>query len=409
MTPVLTVSEVTQIIKNLFDSSEVLRHVYVKGEISNFKHHISGHMYFTLKDERAQIRCIMFKSKNVLLPFYPENGMKVIALGQISVFEKTGEYQLYVEDLEPDGIGALHMAFEKLKAKLEKEGLFDAARKREIPFLPRKIGLITSLTGAAIRDLLTVIKRRFPNVDIVIAPVLVQGREAADEICAALRDMNCFKDIDVIIVGRGGGSIEELWAFNEEKVARAIFHSKIPVISAVGHETDFTIADFVADKRAPTPSAAGEMVVPEKSRLQNDIVRLRARLINAAVGFVNIKRQQLEYARRSAVFTSPGNLIVNFRLTLDMLSKRLLKETKILIDSRRLLFKNHIGKLQALNPLSILERGYSICQIAGTDKIVTKIQDVADRDMVRVLLSDGNLICEVKGSEKRGAKRGIQI
>ena len=265
MKPIFTVSEVNSIIKNLLDGNEVLRQVYVRGEISNFKYHnMSGHMYFTLKDEMSQIRCVMFKSSNMLLPFMPENGMKVIAFGFVSVFARDGQYQLYVEDLEPDGIGALHIAFEKLKMRLEQEGLFAQERKRPLPFLPRKIGLVTSPTGAAIRDLLTVIRRRFPNVNIVIAPVLVQGKGAADDICSAISLLNSLNDIDVIIVGRGGGSIEELWAFNEEKVARAISNSKIPVISAVGHETDYTIADFVADKRAPTPSAAGEIVVPEK-------------------------------------------------------------------------------------------------------------------------------------------------
>lgn len=217
MNPVLTVTEVTNIIKNLFETNEILRRVYIKGEITNFKHHGSGHMYFTLKDERSQIRCVMFKSSNVLLPFIPEDGMRIIAFGFISVFAKNGLYQLYVEDLEPDGIGALHIAFEKLKAKLEKEGLFGFERKQPIPFLPKKIGLVTSLTGAAIRDFLTVIKRRFYNVDIVIAPVLAQGNRAADEICSAIFNLNKLKNIDVIIVGRGGGSLEELWTFNEEK------------------------------------------------------------------------------------------------------------------------------------------------------------------------------------------------
>ena len=238
--------------------------VYIKGEISNFKHHLSGHMYFTLKDDRAQIRCIMFKNYNMLLPFLPENGMKVLVLGYISVFIKAGQYQVYVEEIQPDGLGALHLALEKLKIKLEKEGLFGQENKKEIPFYLKKIGLVTSLTGAAVRDILTVIKRRFGNVNIIITPVRVQGRGAAEEICNGISDLNRIKDIDVIIVSRGGGSIEELWSFNEEKVARAIFNSNIPVISAVGHETDYTIADFVSDKRAPTPSAAAEMVIPEK-------------------------------------------------------------------------------------------------------------------------------------------------
>ena len=247
MKPILTVTEITNIIKNIFDSSELLRNVYIRGEVSNFKHHFSGHMYFTLKDESTQIRCVMFRKNNMLLPFMPENGMKIIAFGFISIYANNGQYQLYVEDIEPDGIGALHVAFENLKERLEREGLFEQSRKQPIPFLPKKIGLITSLSGAAIKDFLTVIKRRFYNVDIIIAPVSVQGKGAADEICSAICNLNNLGNVDVIIVGRGG-FYRGIMDFNEEKVARAIADSKIPVISAVGHETDYTIADFVADK-----------------------------------------------------------------------------------------------------------------------------------------------------------------
>ena len=326
MKPIFTVSEVNSIIKNLLDGNEVLRQVYVRGEISNFKYHnMSGHMYFTLKDEMSQIRCVMFKSSNMLLPFMPENGMKVIAFGFVSVFARDGQYQLYVADLEPDGIGALHIAFEKLKMRLEQEGLFAQERKRPLPFLPRKIGLVTSPTGAAIRDLLTVIRRRFPNVNIVIAPVLVQGKGAADDICSAISLLNSLNDIDVIIVGRGGGSIEELWAFNEEKVARAISNSKIPVISAVGHETDYTIADFVADKRAPTPSAAGEIVVPEKRILKNELRLISLRLVNGFYNYIGEKRQKLEYLKAAPVFRRPQTYIINCRQELDELLRSLMK------------------------------------------------------------------------------------
>lgn len=406
MKPVFSVSEVTQIIKNLLEGSDLLQQVYIKGEISNFKHHISGHMYFTLKDEKSQIRCIMFRSSNILLHFNPENGMKVTAFGRISVFDKTGEYQLYIEDMEPDGIGALHIAFEKLKAKLEKEGLFDTARKRQIPFLPRKIGLVTSLTGAAVRDLLTVIKRRYPNVNIVIAPVLVQGKEAAGQICSALYDLNNLGGIEVIIVGRGGGSIEELWAFNEEIVARAIYSSKIPVISAVGHETDVTMADLVADKRAPTPSAAGEMVVPEKTILKNEIRQLKNRLITASVGNINLKRQRLEYIRRSATFTKARNMVSFYRLELDQQLRSLFKNINIQLDGKKLIFKSQISKLQALSPLSVLQRGYSICQSSKDQKIIRKVEDVSIGDMVFVVLSDGKLLCMVKDARKKVMENG---
>lgn len=408
MKPIFTVSEVTRIIKNLLESSEFLRQVFIRGEISNFKHHISGHMYFTLKDEKAQIRCVMFKSSSMLLSFIPENGMKVIAFGHIGVFDKSGEYQLYVDDLEPDGIGALHVAFERLKTKLEKEGLFDEARKKKLPFIPQKIGLVTSISGAAIRDLLTVIRRRFPNVNIIIAPVLVQGKEAACEISSAIENLNRLEDIDVIIVGRGGGSIEELWAFNEEKVARAIYNSKIPVISAVGHETDFTIADFVADKRAPTPSAAGELVVPEKRLLKEKIENLKSRLINAIVGNISIKRQRLEYIKKSGAFNRSKNTVLNYRLELDQQIKRLLKAMKRHMESKKLTFKTLGTRLNALSPLSILERGYSICQKPEDGRIIKKISDVKILDYVWTVLTDGMLLCRVEDiKEKGGNHEGI--
>ncbi len=402
MKPVLTVSEITNIIKYLFDTNEILRHVYIRGEISNFKHHISGHMYFTLKDEKSQIRCVMFRNSNILLPFIPENGMRVVAFGFISIFAKSGEYQLYVEDLQPDGIGALHIAFEKLKERLAKEGLFELQRKQPIPFLPKKIGIITSLTGAAIRDLLTVIKRRFPNVDIIIAPVLVQGRDAAEEICSAILELNRLKDIDVIIVGRGGGSIEELWAFNEEKVARAIANSPIPVISAVGHETDYTISDFVADKRAPTPSAAGEIAVPEKRVLQNEIRYISLRLINGILGYIGARRQKLEYLKRAPIFKRPETYIINCSLIMDQLSKRLQKDIDFYISKKKSILNHYIARLEALNPLSILKRGYSICMSPDGNKIIKRPKDVKKGDSVIVLLSGGRLLCSVEDSKGKG-------
>lgn len=396
MKPIFTVSEVTTIIKSLFDSNEILRQVYIRGEISNFKHHISGHMYFTLKDEKSQIRCVMFRDANRLLPFTPENGMRVIVLGFISVFAKNGEYQLYAEDLQPDGIGALHIAFEKLKDKLDREGLFSAERKRTIPFLPKKIGIVTSPTGAAIKDLLTVIKRRFTNVDIVIAPTLVQGTGAADEICAAIDELNKLGDIDVIIVGRGGGSIEELWAFNEEKVARAIASSGIPVISAVGHETDYTISDFVADKRAPTPSAAGEMVVPAKAVLKNEIRHLNLRLFNAIARYIGTERQKLEYLSKLPVFKRPQTYIINNRLALDEIIRKLLREMDIYLSEKRTLLNTYIDKLEVLSPISILKRGYSICMDVDSKRIIKSSKDAKEGDMVVILLSEGSLVCNVK-------------
>lgn len=398
MKPVLTVSEITQVVKNLIEGSEILRQVFVRGEISNFKHHSSGHMYFTLKDEKSQLRSIMFRSRSMLLPFVPENGMKVIAFGYVSVFTKSGEYQLYVEDIEPDGIGALHFAFEKLKTKLEYEGLFDDKNKMPLPFLPRKIGIVTSITGAALRDILTVIKRRYYNIDIVIAPVLVQGEGAPDVICSAIGDLNQFGDLDVIIVGRGGGSIEELWAFNDERVARAIFSSKIPVISAVGHETDFTIADFVADKRAPTPSAAGEIVVPEKISLINGIAQLEYRMVNAMRSFVALRRQRLEYAKKTSAFTRPEGITASYKVMIDQWVDRLHKEIRYQMEGHRSTIRGSISKLNALNPLAVLERGFSIA-MAINGQIIRKIDDAHEGDALKLIVTDGTLICEVKGCE----------
>jgi len=400
--PIFSVSEATQIIKNIIFSSDILQNIYIRGEISNFKHHPSGHMYFTLKDEKAQLRCVMFRQNNIMLPFKPENGMKVIAFGNIGVFEKNGEYQLYVNTLEPDGIGGLYVAFEKLKERLAQEGLFDPERKKPIPFLPKKIGIVTSITGAAIRDLITVITRRYPNVNIVIAPVLVQGKDAAKEISSAIRDLNRIGDIDVIIIGRGGGSIEELWAFNEEEVARAIAESHIPVISAVGHETDFTIADFVADKRAPTPSAAGEIVVPEKSRLQNDIRLLKIRLLNSILAIINFKRQQLEYYKRSSALAKPKYFTSNGRIIVDQLTRNLIKNINSKINDHRTTFKHTVNRLNTLNPLSVLSRGYSICQREENGKIIHTIHDTFINDIVEVILFDGKLNCKVIDCKEKG-------
>ncbi|MCF6096690.1 exodeoxyribonuclease VII large subunit [Thermovorax subterraneus] len=407
--PVLTVSELTGMIKYLFDSNEILRQVYVRGEISNFKYHLSGHLYFVLKDEKAQIRCVMFKNRSILLPFMPENGMKVIAFGYVTVYERNGEYQLYVDDMQPDGIGALYLAYEKLKEKLKKEGLFDVSSKKPIPFLPKNIGIITSLNGAAIRDLLTVIRRRYPNVNILIAPVSVQGKQAADEICEAIKDLNKIGNLDVIILGRGGGSIEELWTFNEEKVARAIYSSTIPIISAVGHETDYTIADFVADKRAPTPSAAGEMVVPEKKQLISEIMQRKKRLLAAICAIINTRKQEIEYIRRSIVFKKIRSEIDNNRILMDSLMKSLAKGILNNLSNKRADLKFLAGRLDILSPLAVLERGYSICQTLDDFKVVKRIEDVEVGQQIKVVISNGYLLCCVKSKEKKGEKNDAGI
>lgn len=406
MKPILTVSEITQVIKNTIEENDILRRVYIRGEISNFKHHGSGHMYFTLKDDQSQIRSVMFKSRSTLLPFTPENGMKVIAMGSVSVYPRNGDYQFYAEDIEPDGIGALHIAFEKLKQKLENEGLFDENKKLALPFLPHKIGIATSITGAALHDLLTVIKRRFQNVDIVIAPVLVQGSGAPDAICSAISDLNSLRDLDVIIVGRGGGSIEELWAFNDERVARAIFQSETPVISAVGHETDFTIADFVSDKRAPTPSAAGEMVVPEKAFLISRVMKTQYSMINGMVNFIALRRQRLEYAKKSSAFTRPYAITAELRVSIDQNIECISKEIKRLVDGRRSQLKGNVSKLNALSPLEVLARGYSIAVGAKDGHIIRKLGDVEKNDQINIILDDGIINCTVTGFEGKTMGNG---
>ncbi|MGB9839966.1 exodeoxyribonuclease VII large subunit [Thermovenabulum sp.] len=397
---IFSVGEVTRYIKYLFDNDEILTGISIRGEISNFKCHNSGHFYFSLKDEEAQIRCVMFKSRNMNLDFFPQNGLKVIATGYITVYEKNGEYQLYVEKLEKDGIGELFLQFQKLKEKLQEEGLFDDSRKKSLPFLPKNIGIVTSIDGAALRDLLTVIKRRFPNVNITIAPVSVQGEQAKDEISEGIELLNIYGNVDVIIVGRGGGSIEELWAFNEEKVARAIAGSKIPVISAVGHQTDFTIADFVADMRAPTPSAAGEMVIPEKDKLKSNLEIMKKRLFKRLEAIISTKRQEVEYLKRHCT-EKKFNVILNTkRQDLDEVLKNLINCVENMLDERKIAFNYLVEKLNALNPLAVLSRGYSICQDEN-DKIIKSIEYVFIDQNVKVMLWDGFIKCTVISKEKR--------
>ncbi|MGB9813862.1 MAG: exodeoxyribonuclease VII large subunit [Thermovenabulum sp.] len=397
---IFSVGEVTRYIKSLFENDEILTEISVRGEISNFKCHNSGHFYFSLKDEEAQIRCVMFKSRNTNLNFTPQNGQKVIATGYITVYEKNGEYQLYVETLEKDGIGELFLQFQKLKEKLQEEGLFDDSRKKNLPFLPQNIGIVTSINGAALRDLLTVIKRRFPNVNIIIVPVSVQGEQAKDEISEGIELLNIYGKVDVIIVGRGGGSIEELWAFNEEKVARAIANSKIPVISAVGHQTDFTIADFVADMRAPTPSAAGEMVIPEKEKLKGNLEIIQKRLFNRIETIINTKRQEVEYLKRYCTMRKFKSIVDSKRQDLDEILKELILCIENIIEVRKTNVKNLVEKLNDLSPIAVLKRGYSICQNED-NKIIKTIEDAYINQTIKIMLSDGIIRCSVNSKEKR--------
>jgi len=393
---VLSVSEINKYIKELISRDLILSNVWVRGEISNYKSHYSGHMYFTLKDENCLIKCVMFKSRNEYLKFVPENGMKVIVKGYVSVFERDGQYQLYAEEMQPDGIGDLHMAFEQLKKRLELEGLFDKKYKKPIPYLPKSIGVVTSSTGSVIRDIINIVSRRFSNVELKLFPVAVQGESAPAQIAHGIKKLNELGCVDVIIVARGGGSLEELWAFNEEIVARSIFESKIPVISAVGHETDFTIADFVADLRAPTPSAAAELVVPERQSLERKIIDLEARLRHSILRNLNLKKIQLQNIQNSAAFRQPYDRIYQERMNLDILNKNLIKSIGTRMDRERSNLSLLIGKLNALSPLAILSRGYTIARNKSNDLIVKSISDVTCGDMLEVCVCDGKLECKVE-------------
>jgi len=390
---VLTVGEVTRIIKGVLERSPDLNPVLVKGEISNFKHHSSGHMYFTLKDDKARLKCVMFRGRNASLRFRPEDGLTVVAGGYIGVYETAGEYQLYVDELYPAGQGALHLAFEQLKAKLAAEGLFAPERKRPIPFLPRTVGVVTSPTGAAIRDILSVLRRRFPRVNILLAPAIVQGDEGPDSVVAAIRRMNRRGDVDVLIVGRGGGSLEELWTFNDERVARAIAASRIPVISAVGHETDFTIADFVADRRAPTPSAAAEMAVPEYAALLREISVQRERLVGAETKLIARLRDGLRYLEKSPALTRPQDRVRQLSQQVDELLHRAQLAIKNATHAKRSRMEALVAKLDAMSPLGTLARGYAICRFEGTDEVITDASKVSPGDRLRVRVRVGEIAC----------------
>lgn len=400
---IFTVHEVTKYIRQKLDGDEVLKDIYVKGELSNLSQPTSGHSYFTIKDKSSELQCVMFRDRNALLKFALEDGMSVIVRGHISVYEKRGKYQLYVEEIQEAGIGALYLAFEQLKKKLKEEGLFDEVYKKPIPSFPRRIGIITSPTGAAIRDMLNITKRRFPHVHILLAPVAVQGEEAAPQIVNAIQLMNRYsaerEKIEVLIAGRGGGSIEELWAFNEEAVARAIFASDIPVISAVGHETDFTIADFVADRRAATPSEAAELAVPDKREIEKNLSSLELRMRQNVFKAIEYHRKRLESIEKSILFRKPTERINQYRQTVDGIKESIFAEITHLVALHRKSLQGLTGKLDALSPLAILERGYSIC--LKEERVVRSVEDISVGDALKILLTDGEAISEVKEKLRR--------
>lgn len=378
----------------------ILSGLWVKGEISNFKNHYSGHFYFSLKDEKSVLKCVMFRSNASLLPFVPEDGMKVIIRGYVSVFERDGQYQLYAEEIQPDGIGALYIAFEKLKKKLEAEGLFDAAKKKKLPYLPKAIGVVTSSTGAVIRDIINVLSRRFYNFNLKLYPVQVQGEQAAGQIAAAVRRFNELDNVDVIIVARGGGSLEDLWPFNEEIVARSIYESRIPVISAVGHETDFTIADFVADVRAPTPSAAAELVMPERAVVENRLDSLKLRLRNAVMKKTAMERLLLRKIEGSVAFRQPLNKIYQERMLLDVQKKYMQKALSALNTNYRNKLSLLAATLDTLSPLKSLARGYSITKSKKDGSLVRSVHAVSIGDRLEINLMDGRLGCTVESIEE---------
>lgn len=444
----LTVKALTKYIKRKFDADPHLEQVYVKGEISNFKRHSSGHMYFTLKDEDARIMAVMFARFSAGMKFIPENGMHVLIRGNVSVYEMSGQYQIYVNEMLPDGIGELFLAFEQLKEKLGKEGLFSQEAKKSIPAFPNVIGIVTSPTGAAIRDIITTIKRRYPLGKILVIPALVQGKNASITIAEAIKKANAGNVADVLIVGRGGGSIEELWAFNEEIVARAIFESGIPVISAVGHETDVTIADFVADLRAATPTAAAEMAVPHIEDIMEQLMQRKARLYQAMGGIIKASRNQLNYMEQTYIFRNPHKLYEqkwqhldrlketlnavqnhvlfqknsqfselknrlarsNPSVLLELYKERTARAEKRLNQETRAVIRTKIGELmgkaatlEALNPLSILRRGFNVAHTED-GRLVKSVRQGEIGDRLMLTLTDGKLYCTIENKEEGGGK-----
>ncbi len=386
---ILSVSDVTRYIKRLFDEDATLTDVRVRGEISNFKRHTSGHMYFTLKDAGSQLRCVMFRRDNAALLFKPEDGARVVARGYVSVYEARGDYQLYVSAMTFDGVGALFEAFERLKKRLEEEGLFDVERKRPLPRFAKCVGLITSPTGAALRDLITIIRRRSPSTRILVIPCLVQGADAPPDIVRAIEWANRCSDIDVLIVGRGGGSLEDLWAFNDEAVARAVFHSRIPVVSAVGHETDFTISDFVADLRAPTPSAAAELVTVDVREWLGTIANFQERLTRALSQKVEVGQQALQGLLRRRVMTHPQEFVDYRRQMVDDLCDRASLAIKQSHRLRAARLQTLTAKLQALDPCAVLARGYAIFRDAKTKRTITSVAQAQSGQAAEVVLQDG--------------------
>ena len=392
---VWSVSELTRQIKDMLDGESSLQHIYVRGELSNYKIYPSGHHYFTIKDEEATLKAVMFRREASRLRFRPESGMKVIALGRITVYPRDGVYQLYATELVPDGVGDLHAAFEQLKAKLAEEGLFDRDHKKPLPPYPERIAVITSSAGAAVRDVIRVATKRYPVAKLIVMPVRVQGAEAPPEIVSAIRYANRWKVADLIITGRGGGSIEDLWAFNDERVARASYESEIPVISAVGHEPDVTIADYVADLRAATPSNGAELAVPDQSELHASLLAARKQMLSALLARVDTGRERLEQLRQRRVLTDPGAYVADRRLALDHAAALLQASFRSSVSDKRGRLAQGVAALDAMSPLKVLGRGYAIAE-TEEGRILRSRKDAAPGQRLRLKLADGDVGCRVE-------------
>lgn len=395
-TKVLTVSQLNYYVKSVLDSDPRLNYVFLTGEISNLTdHYRSGHIYLSLKDNKSLVRCVMFAGNARNLMFKPAEGMKVICRGRVTLYEATGQYQYYIEDMQPDGVGALYQAYEQLKAKLSAEGLFDEKYKKLIPHFPSTIGVITSPTGAAVQDIRNILTRRYPSVNITLCPVLVQGENAVPQLINAVEKLNEYNLCDTIIIGRGGGSIEDLWAFNDENLARAIFKSKIPVISAVGHETDFTICDFVSDLRAPTPSAAAELAVPDKQELLQYYDSQKQYLSTLIDSRISDYKNSLSQSASTLSSLSPQNKLRNIESELAINTHRLTSLSNQIFENKKQEISLLASRLESLNPVSILKRGYSV--VTKDDKTVTSVKDVKDGDTLAIDVTDGRIISRVIG------------
>ena len=392
---ILSVTQVNLYIKEKLENDVFMSNVTVKGEISNIKIHSSGHIYMSLKDEKGVIRAVMFRGNASKLAFKPDNGMKVVASGRISVYERDGNYQLYIDSMKQEGIGDLHIAFEKLKIQLSEEGLFDAKYKKPLPKYPKKVGVVTAPTGAAIRDIINVLTRRFSYSDVLLYPVLVQGENSAESIVSAIEWFNEKRAADVLIIGRGGGSIEDLWSFNEEIVARAIFKSEIPIVSAVGHEIDFTISDFVSDLRAPTPSAAAELVVPDERELISKFDNVLKRIKLCSSKILDNKRLNLKFYAEKNVLTNPESMINNQKIYLDSLYKSFENSISKIAEAKKKELSVLVSKLDGLSPLGTLSRGFSVTK-DEKGNVLRSVKQVKKGDLLKVTLTDGEINTRVE-------------